>query len=236
MFQIVESPLDSGVLAERVGVLEADNADPSGPPRDLLAAARQSGYRLLLHQSTARRDWPDFWYLGATEEYEGTTQGIRTVPGWAAHFAIAPLAAGAWNQLEPLLAFATPTRFSRDPQLSLETVRRHKRLNLEARAGTPPVYTVVARSQSGMPLGFQCSYVRQDRFVLYELMIRPQALAGVLATELLLYNLASLRRRQPAVTKVVTTVYRENHAAADFFTRLGLAATGRVLHHYHLWL
>jgi hypothetical protein len=72
--------------------------------------------------------------------------------------------------------------------------------------------------------------------VLYELMIRPQALAGVLATELLLYNLATLRRQQPTVTKVVTTVYRENHLAVDFFTRLGLTSSGRVLHHYHLWL
>jgi dolichol-phosphate mannosyltransferase len=233
-FRITDSRFDSGVLADRVGVVEGDDADASSPPDELLASARQAGYQLLLHQSPVPRNWPEALYLGATEEYEGTIQSIRTVPGGAVHFSIAP--AGSWKQIEPLLAFAAPTRFTGDPRLSPETVRRHKRLNLETRAGDPPAYTVIATSRSGVPLGFQCSYVCGDRFVLYELMIRPQALAGVLATELLLYNLATLRRQQPTVTKVVTTVYRENHLAVDFFTRLGLTSSGRVLHHYHLWL
>jgi RimJ/RimL family protein N-acetyltransferase len=233
-FHLEESRFDSGVLADRVGVLTLPPGTHQVPPA-ATAAARRDGFALVMLAAAHRVEWPGATHLGTTAEFAGVVGDLHALTPTTARFAIAPITSTGWGELEPLLEHAAPTRFHRDPRLDPAVVRRHKRLCLESRACSPDGYTVVAYDSAGSALGFQCSYVRDGSFVLYEMMIRPHPTRGLIAAEMLAANLQRLRRERPEVSRLTTTIYQDNRASIDFFTRLALSPTGREYHHYHLW-
>lgn len=236
-FRLERNVFDSGVLAPNVGILRHDDATALLPHDggEIADAGRRAGYDLITLASSRPMSLDGFVYLGTTEEYATTVADLDRHLPRSDHFLLEHVDAGGWAAVELLLDHGAPTRFRRDEKLTPDTATRHKMINIKARAARSPEYSVLARSRSGEPLGFQCSFVQDRTFVVYELMIGSRAARGVIASELLRENVNALRRHQPAIEAVMALVYTDNTESIAFLTGLGFQATGRLTSHYHLW-
>jgi hypothetical protein len=234
-YRVERNPFASGLLAGQVGVLTLTRTGklPAEAGQWIGSDARAAGYDLVTFASSEPMELDGFQDLGTLEEYGAGRRDVSGRLTAAPHFDIVQLQPEQWPAIEDVLAFASPTRFSRDQRLSPDVVKRHKLALLKSYQERWPQYSLVAqsRSQPDRLWGLQASYVTGRTFVLYELLTE----SGLVAVDLLVNNLERVGRWQPEVDRVATWVYSDNHRSRSFLTRLGLQATGQRTHHYHLW-
>jgi ribosomal protein S18 acetylase RimI-like enzyme len=233
---------DSGKLADRVGyaVLEDAEAGPDLPRRieELLEAAAAESFDLLWIESPAKLDTARLEYRGTVVELEGDRAKALAQARLAdVRYDVTALKSDSdWDQVEGLMPYAAPTRFSTDAHISEASFRRHKVSLLKSHVENRNGAVALARSADEPgPIGYQCTSVDEDAVQLYDIAVHPRFRHGFAALNLLRWNLERFAELFPGTRRLATRIYDDNVASLRFFQHLGLSPTGRQHHYYHYW-
>lgn len=237
-FRIDEQPFDSGRLARRVGVVTLTGAEPPEPGLGARIRRRgqEEGFDLLTLKSGGPVDLESFEPRGVLLELTGGVgQMRRRMARFLDRVPVRPIEGGDWPALGSMLAYAAPTRFSRDPRLTPRVVAEHKLAMLRAYAQRYPQHALVVETdEPGERIGgFQVSFVDKGRFVYYEIVVAPALRRGFAAVALLGENVT--RYDGPDNAEALTRIYEDNETSLRLFERLGMVRTGRRDYYYHCW-
>jgi ribosomal protein S18 acetylase RimI-like enzyme len=229
---------DSGMIAPRVGSIilgESETLREEDVP-SLTDAAAEEHFDLVWVQASSRLNTQLLDYRGTLVEMAGRREDVLSRARLAdQRYGIRTLQSETdWLDVERLLAFAAATRFSTDAHVSQAQFRQHKLALLKSHVQNRYGEVALAYS-SGQPLGYQCTSLEDDSVNLYEIAVDTAFRRGFAGLNLVRYNLDRFALTHPDAERVVARIYEDNVPSLRFFEHLGLRATGRLLHYYHLW-
>ena len=238
-YYLEDSEFDSGLLAAKVGRLHIDKPCTARSRDGLLIMeeARQKGYDLLILRSDEPVSMSGFNMVGIIDILEGRLNVVRERTGkTGGRFEIRPMEDRDWEWIRKLLPYGSPTRFSNDSRLTQDQVRKHKMALLHSSVKRGREFSLVALSNQKELIGYQFSYIAENTFVLYDLLIAPHFRTGFAAFELISENIKRLDNSLSPVEVVTTKIYSDNDNSTRLFNQIGLYATSKREFHYHLWI
>ncbi len=232
---------DSGMIAPRVGsiTLGDDETICDAEVLALTKAAAAENFDLIWMQTSRRLDTNLLDYRGTLVEMEGSREYVLSRARMAdQRFHVRTLESETdWGEVEQLMPFAAPTRFSTDAHVSVATFRQHKLAVLKSHVQNR--YGEIALAYStGERLrlvGYQCTSLEEDSMNLYEIAVDTEYRRGFAGLNLVRYNLDRFGLTHPDAERVVARIYEDNVPSQRFFEHLGLCPTGRLRHYYHFW-
>lgn len=241
MFRPRLQTFDSGKVADRVGYFIFGDAEPASDAdlRELIKAASAESFDLLWIESRGRLETTLLDYRGTVVEMEGDCAKALAQARLAdVRYDVKALKSDSdWDQLEGLMSYAAPTRFSTDAHISEASFRQHKVSLLKSHVENRNGAIALARStdEPDRLAGYQCTSLDERAVQLYDIAVDPRFRNGFAARNLVRWNLERFASLFPDMRRVATRIYDDNVASLRFFQHLGLSPTGRQFHYYHYW-
>ncbi len=237
-FKIDENLFDSGIIAPKVGTLTLENykdlkSDDSAP---IVNHARNNKYNLITLGVESPVALKNFIYLGTIYEIQANLIDVwNTVKDIPSRFYVRKLNDSDWAPIKELLNLYPPTRYSRDPNVTMEQVVVHKLKILQYLAGQYPDYSLGAFSKDNELIGFHFLKLLEDKVFLQELLVKPNSRVGFVSLQLVKENLDRVKKNTN-VNYLTTRVYEDNEISMNFFTKLRFVDCKKKEHYYHMWV
>lgn len=237
-FKLEENLFDSGIIAPKVGnlILENYRSLQDNDSDRIVHYARSNNYNLVTLAAEELLDLKDFVHFGTIYEVEADFTDvwdcIKDIPE---RFYIRQINESDWLHIKKLLYTYPPTRYSKDPNVTMEQVVVHKLNILKHLADKYPKYALGAFSSNDELIGFHFLRVLNNIILLQELLVNPGYRIGFVSLQLVKENLKIIRANSD-LQRLATRVYEDNKTSINFFTKLKFLQLKKKEHYYHMWV
>lgn len=236
-FSIHPIDFDSGLLSKKVGSVQIHNTCFSLPlEKNIIRQAKEEGYTFISIKSGIKLETKNFYFVGEllslSANIESLTLKLNRFPD---RFPAVPLEINNFIEYSGILHNTQKTRFSTDPMIPEELVRRHKFKMLETYQRRCPELTRGIFTEDNKLASLLTCYKSANTLNLYEIIVDKKYLQAIMGIQLIKSIVGVAQHLYSDITTAQTAVYRDNLASLSFFNGLGFDSASSSFF-YHYWI
>ena len=238
-FRIEHNTFDSGVLADKVAevtILDFDRVH-EGLETEIVTQLQAKHYDYAFVKASHRLPFEHFGFMGELNDLQAEISSVvGKLDAFSKKVAVCSFDSSHWSQIGDLLKHTSPTRYSRDPHISEDTVTELKMKLLKVYFERNPELTRIVKDQGGGIIGFLSAYLTDSDSTLcfYEILIHPDYRRGFAAFNLLQSVVQKAHGLAVNLNKAETSVYADNENSLSLFKAIGMLPFASH-YFYHYW-
>jgi hypothetical protein len=228
--KIEEVSFDNNIIASKVGQITLQNANDFN-----LQTALDTQHDVVYIKSAEPITSLKKYFTGELQQYSCSFDNYyEHLKQFESKFkySIDSLQSSQLSELESLLNYMSPTRFSSDSRISSTSNRKHKLKLLQYYFNATPNLSLIYNKENIQAL--HSAFYKDSNLHLYEIIICPELRTGFLALQLLYESANRAKNHNKNIDTVKTSIYSDNKSSIALFKNLGLKYINST-YYYHVW-